>query len=94
MSQKSRLLPALAFSFAAALGVYLGHVGKAHAEKCDPKNPGICVGGPTGGDPTCGVLGKPCCPDPEGKANGAYCTDEDLRCVPSSNNPQQFVCDY
>ena len=92
MTKKSRLLPTLAFAIAAALGVYLGHVNKASAEKCNPKDSSTCVGGPTGPEPTCGVRHKPCCVDALNEE--LYCTDLDLRCEPNPNNPQQTLCDF
>ena len=91
MTRKSRLLPTLVFSIAAALGVYLAHAGTASAEKCNPKVPSTCVGGPTGPEPTCGVEGKPCCEEPlEGTW---YCTDPDLRCGPSPTNNLNYICE-
>ena len=51
---------------------------QAHAEKCDPKNPSVCVGGPTG--QPCGKQGQICC----GINGYDYdCVSDDDACVSS-----------
>ena len=71
--------------------MYLAYAAKADAEKCNPRDPSICVGGPTGPEPTCGVYGKPCCEQqPEGIW---YCTDPDLHCGPSATNNLNYICE-
>jgi hypothetical protein len=65
-------------SLSLAAGVYLGHPSSAHAENCNPKNPSVCVGGPTGPAPSCGEVGLPCCHEP---VSGLYCTDNDAICA-------------
>lgn len=60
---------AVLFAFA------LGAPAPAIAEKCDPKNPDVCVGGPTG--TPCGHQNQSCC-----NINGYDydCIGEDLGC--------------
>ena len=78
MSKKLRFLSVMAMSLSLAAGVYFGHGKSAHAENCNPRVPSTCVGGPTGGAPSCGEEGLPCCHAP---VTGLYCTDNDTACA-------------
>jgi hypothetical protein len=55
----ARGLMTIAFGAAALWAVQLAAQSTARAEKCDPSNPDVCVGGPTG--TMCGGEGEQCC---------------------------------
>ncbi|HEX4459495.1 MAG TPA: hypothetical protein VIA18_16055 [Polyangia bacterium] len=82
MKKKTRMLFVLAMSLSLGVGAYFSHPGSARAEKCNPKDPETCVGGPTGPEQTCGQWGQPCCPAPfPYSPEDDYCTDPKLYCT-------------